>query len=723
MSPTKKKPLYLAILWHMHQPLYKDAATGEYILPWVRLHTLKDYYDIPALLNDYSNIKQVFNLVPSLLMQLDDYKHDSVKDRFLQLTVKAAAELSVEDKVFLLKNFFLANWDHMIKPYPRYWELLQRRGPSLALSDLYQVQSLFAIHDYRDLQVWFNLAWSGNTLMADPVLRKLIRKGAHFSEEDKQRLLARQQRLLSETVPLYIKLEQRGQIEISTTPYYHPILPLLCSTKLGQVSDSRTPLPRSEFHYPQDADRQIQQAVAFHEQLFGHAPAGLWPSEGAVADEIIPLIRRHGVQWIATDEEILRRSLGQEAALTAAQLYQPYQITQNGHRLAIFFRDHALSDRIGFVYSKWSGRDAAQDLIAKLHNIRAALPDDQTRYIVSIILDGENAWEYYPKNAKEFLTSFYELLAADPYIKTVTYREFLQQEKDRVELGHLHPGSWIDGNFRTWIGHAEKNRAWELLCEARGFLESNKKRANEKAWEAIFMAEGSDWFWWYGDDHASETAAELDYLFRRHLKNVYYFMGERIPTALDQPIKQISTNLVTLKHPTGLLRPTIDGKVSHFFEWEFAGCFRAGAGQGSMHQADRLVKEIYFGYDPNTLYLRVDAESPARLTEATSRRIEFLFQSPTPKRLILDLAAPPTGPTLTLESADAAGPQELGTVRVGKIVEMALPIAALGIADGNTVEFTLAVFQGENELERWPRPGVISFSFSPSELEQSEWSV
>lgn len=722
MGQTKPTPLYVAILWHMHQPLYKDSVTGEYMLPWVRLHAIKDYFDIPALLRLYPEIKQIFNLVPSLLMQLEDYKRGGVKDRFLDVTRKNAAELTADEKVFLLKNFFMANWDRMIRPYPRYWELLQRRGASTEPTDLYRAQVRFSTNDFRDLQVWFNLAWSGNTLMEDPMIRKLVRKGSLFTEEEKRRLLERQDQLLAEIIPLYRSLEQSGQIEISTTPLYHPILPLLCSTRLGKVSDYRTPLPAVEFHYPQDADHQIKEAVRFHERVFGKLPAGLWPSEGSVADEIVPLARRHGLQWMASDQEILRRSLDVGSSLAATQLYQPYQITQKGHRMVMFFRDHALSDRIGFTYSKWDGGDAAQDLVTRLRQIQTILPQDRRRYIVSIILDGENAWEYYPQNGKAFLTRFYELLSREPNIKTTTFSEFLQQEKDIAVLDHLHPGSWIDGNFRTWIGHPEKNRAWELLYEARRFLESGRGRVSEQARESILMAEGSDWFWWYGDDHTTETAAELDYLFRQHLKNVYYYMGESSPPALDQPIKQIQTPIAPVKQPTGMIHPTIDGKVTHFFEWEFAGCYRVGAGQGSMHQADRLIKDIHFGYDPTTLYLRVDTERPLRPSDPNAVRLEFIFQKPGERRVLLAPDGAQAAYRLTIQSPET-GEQEASTFRIGKIAEIALPASALGLRDSDIVEFSLTAFQGKNELERWPRPGVIRFVFGPTEMEQNNWYV
>lgn len=713
-----KTPLYLAILWHMHQPLYKDLSNDWYILPWVRLHAIKDYYDMAAMLNEYPSIRQTFNFVPALLLQLEEYSQGKANDKFLELTKKPAAQMTPDEKIFLLKNFFLANWDRMIKPYPRYWELFEKRGRFINQTDLAKVWSRFSSQEYLDLQVWFNLAWCGNTLLSNPAIKKLIQKERNFSEQDKQVLLSEQQRLIREIVPLYRSLLARGQIEASVTPFYHPILPLLYSTRLAKVSDPHTPLPSVDFSFPQDVLAQIRLGIDYFQKTFGMAPQGMWPSEGSVAEEIIPFVADAGIRWIATDEEILRRSLG--PSLKAEDLYRPYKVRKEAKEVTIFFRDHLLSDRIGFVYSKWNGAEAAWDLFDRLRRIHHILPQDNKRYLISIIMDGENAWEHYPHNARDFFNAFYKLLSDSPEIRTTTFNDFLASEPHVATLRSLHPGSWINGNFRTWIGHAEKNKAWEYLFDARRFLEENKERATEKTWASLFTAEGSDWFWWYGDDHFSENSEDFDFLFRQHVKNVYRSMGGNAPEYLDHPIKEPSAAVTLEKDPSGLVSPILDGKVTDYYEWLFAGCYKTVGGNGAMHQTSRVVDSIYFGYDSAHLYLRLDVTRDGRLDGLT-----FSFSFLAPRTLTVTLKpSGPSGYRMVLTRGDSSqGARDLVSFAVDKIIEMAIPLDEIGARDGEVIEMRLIVLQEDNSIEDWPKRGAMKIRFSPRNLEEANWTV
>ena len=376
------QPIYLAIVWHMHQPYYKDLVTGEYVLPWVRLHGIKDYYDMVAVLDKAPNMKATFNLVPSLIEQIEDYVNNNAKDKALVISEKDPRDLSNEEKVYLLKNFFMANWETMIKPYPRYEALLLKRGRFASNSDLQKVASHFTRQELLDVQVWFNLTWFGFEYRNnDPVVSAMFAKGTGFSQEEKLSLLAKQKELLGKIIPKYKELAQRGQIEIAVSPYYHPILPLLCDTQIAKDSMPYIKLPPVRFRHPEDADAQISMAVKFYEERFGEAPAGMWPSEGSVSEEILPLIVKNGISWIATDESILASSL--RKGLTPEELYKPYKIYADGRPINMIFRNHFLSDQIGFVYQRWRAKDSVADFKKHLYNIRASLPDDGKKYLVS----------------------------------------------------------------------------------------------------------------------------------------------------------------------------------------------------------------------------------------------------------------------------------------------------------------------------------------------------
>jgi alpha-amylase/alpha-mannosidase (GH57 family) len=349
----------VAILWHMHQPFYEDLVTREHIMPWVRLHALKDYYGMVALLREFPSIRATFNLVPSLLVQLEAFAADRARDRYLELGLKPAEQLTVADAEFIVANFFHAQRQRMIDVYPRYAELLERRASA----------ARFTIDQLRDLQVWQKLAWIDPFyLSGDERVRRLVSKGRGFDEEDKTLLRTVELELLNRVIPEYRDAATRGQIEIATSPFYHPILPLLCDTDVYHRTHPGSPLPRRRFHHPEDAEAQLVRAADCHERLFGRRPVGLWPSEGSVSDAMVPLVSRAGFSWMATDEQILARSLG----LTFSRdpyghveqpelLYRPYTVQVGGSSVSCVFRDHVLSDRIGFVYAGWAPDAAADD--------------------------------------------------------------------------------------------------------------------------------------------------------------------------------------------------------------------------------------------------------------------------------------------------------------------------------------------------------------------------
>src|SRR4051812_4280409 len=360
----------LAFLWHQHQPYYPDDVAGDNPMPWVRLHGVKDYYGMALHLLEFPEMRCTINLVPSLLVQLLAYTEHGATDRCLDVSRAPADGLAEGDALFLLDHFFMANPEQMILPFPRYAELYHRRAANR--NHAREALRRFQERDLRDLQVWFNLAWMHPLAVErDDGLRALRDKGRHFTEEEKKALLDKQFDVLRQIIPLHRKLAESGQVELTTTPLYHPILPLLLDKKTARESMPDVRLPHFTQGYPEDADVHVRRAVEQHEAIFGHRPTGMWPAEGSVAQIMLPLLARHGIRWIATDEEVLGASTQGLVRRDAHGhvrnpdlLYRPYKVCEGSAELNIVFRDHALSDLIGFHYQR-SDAEAAADNFAR----------------------------------------------------------------------------------------------------------------------------------------------------------------------------------------------------------------------------------------------------------------------------------------------------------------------------------------------------------------------
>ena len=689
--------LRIVLLWHHHQPFYRDLRTGRYRLPWVRLHGLNEYYTMGALAREFAELPLVFNLVPSLLRQLEEYAQGEAQDPWLDLTRRDPGDLDETEREFLLRWFFVANPATMIAPDARYQALAALRE---IRGRRWQRQEL------RDLQVWFNLAWTSPLARAsDPALGALVAKGRDFSEEDKRLLLERQQALLGSVIPLYQDLEARGRVELSTSPFYHPILPLLCDSEVAREANPETRLPATPFAYPEDARWQIQAAVSFHEARFGRRPRGLWPSEGSVSEGMLPLVAEAGIRWIATDEVILHRSLGQPSPPRS-----PYLVESCPEGPLIFFRDHALSDRIGFVYARWEAEDAAEDLIRRLLQHREAGEGS----VITLALDGENAWEHYPDQGIPFLRHLYRTLLKTPELEPVTLETASQMAPARV--ARLHPGSWIDGDFTIWIGHPEDHRAWEFLARARSALavaEADGRLSPEqlaRAREAVLIAEGSDWTWWYGEEHSSGTDEIFDDLYRSHLTAVYEAIGESPPEELSTPILGTGKAVRPSATPSEFIHPTIDGRITDYFEWRAAGRFAVSG--AALHRAHPRLEGLAFGFDTEHLYLRVDSASD-------------LGETPQPLALLVEVqASRPHAMRLSLDKSPQSRPlPEGGEAAVGDVIEIALPLERLGLSAGDS--FTLAITLTDpegREVERLPTRGVFSLTVL-GEVDADTWEA
>ncbi|MBA3034044.1 MAG: glycoside hydrolase [Gammaproteobacteria bacterium] len=539
------KPLDLVFLWHMHQPDYRDHASGTFIMPWTYLHAIKDYTDMAAHLERHPTIRAVVNFVPVLLDQLDDYigqfASGEFRDPLLRLLATADLDaLSEAERTFLFETCFRCNHATMLAPFSRYrrlhelYESLSREGEAALdyLSGAY----------LADLVTWYHLAWTGETeRRREPLLAELMAKGEAFSLTDRQNLLAFIGKTLANLVPRYRALQERGQIELSTTPACHPLAPLLLDFKTARESQPEAALPLATL-YPGGRERVGKHIVAAqesHARRFGKPALGLWPAEGALSAAFAQQLAAAGCRWTASGENVLQHSLGAPQAHAA---HHPWQLSA-APGLTLFFRDDRLSDQIGFEYSKWHGRDAAAHFVAQLEAIAAAAPAGETP-VVSIILDGENAWEYYPYNGYYFFSDLYELLEAKPALRTRTYADVLEagSRSAAPDLPRLTAGSWVYGTLSTWIGDPAKNHAWDLLCAAKQsydrVLASGRlsEAAATTAEAQLAICESSDWFWWFGDYNPAQAVVSFDRLFRRNLANLYRCLQLAPPVQLDIPI-------------------------------------------------------------------------------------------------------------------------------------------------------------------------------------------
>ena len=590
----------LCFLWHMHQPFYRDLVSGEYRLPWTRLHALKDYYGMVQMLDEFPDMRQTFNIVPSLLLQIEEYASGRAKDRLLTLALKETAALTPAEKELLLSFSFRANEQRLIHRYPRYaelWEQARRHAqvPGRAVH-------AFTAAMFRDLQVLSQLAWFDEQYLAyDPDIRALKEKGCDFSFADQQTIGSKQRELLGKVLNTYRQAAMRGQIEISTSPFYHSILPLLCDSNIADISHPYAALPE-QFNYPEDAFSQMSSAKIYIENALGVVVHGLWPPEGAVSDDVFARTANAHFRWTASDDSVLERTLGHD--LRPEEKYRPYLWQRGGQSIQVLFRDHRLCELIGVVYARLDPEQAAAHFLRELHRACDDMLQQGQDATVPIILDGENAWEHYHENGRPFLRALYRRIAEDPKIAAVTISQALEGSAP-AHIEQIFPGSWIDANFDVWIGAEEDNDAWEMLLDARRRFDEAAAGASPEnrrlAWEELMIAEGSDWCWWYGPEHSAEGRDEFDNLFRGHLANVYRLLGEAVPTDLSHTL--LRTQQPQHRGPTGTIQPVIDGRLTSRAEWANAGRYRALHTSGPMHSQRPPIRELLYGSDGQNLYL------------------------------------------------------------------------------------------------------------------------
>ena len=638
----------LAILWHFHQPCYRDLLTGQFLMPWVRLHGVKDYTGMAALLEEFPAIRCTVNFSPVLLDQIRAYTAGAT-DTMLDLSLRPASSLSEDEKAAMLATFFFAHRETVIGAFPRYRELLGLRRNGWT----------FREQDLRDLQVLANLAWFHPLV---PSVDDLRRKGQGFQEMDKPVLQARIRETLSAVIPRWRALE--GRVEFSVSPYYHPIIPLLCDFASAREAIPDLPLPAAP-SLRGEAEVQVRRALAAGERYFGRPPAGLWPSEGSVSEEACALFERCGVRWVATDQALL----GEPGV-------------RRWRNLKIVFRDTTLSNLLSFTYPAMDSEEAAADFLRRLEGRAGPVP---------VILDGENPWENYPDGGVPFLRALYRRLSGHPRIRTVTMDEL----EPTGTVDRVPAGSWINRNFAVWIGHEEDRRAWEVLGRA---VEDLREVSLETAWECIRAAEGSDWFWWFGEDYSSAQDMEFDALFRRHLMNAYRAAGRPWPEVLARPIKRPRRE-VLFETPTGLLSVRVDGRANGYFEWSSAGRYALSREYSVISGEAAVLHEIRYGFDLETLFLRMDFRPGVDARSAVARTA-FRIVTTRPRHKVVPLQ---------------------GVAH--EIYEAAVPFSSLDVSGGDEVEFFLEIEREGGTPVRLPSLAPLWFRVPLGDYRWENWSV
>jgi alpha-amylase/alpha-mannosidase (GH57 family) len=712
----------LVLIWHMHQPQYRDPASGRYVLPWTRLHALKDYWGMVRTLREFPNFHATFNVVPSLAAQLEEYASGTFSEPWFDIAFRPAEELDADAKTVILDRAFQINRENLMRRWPRFTELFNRTQHA---DKEMNAADLFSQRDWRDVQLLSQLAWMDEFwLTSDPVLLRLADKGANFSEEDKLELRAKQLELLREVLPEYRRASETGQIEISTTPFYHPILPLVCDSDMGRVSNGHIQPLVPAFRYPDDAAEQLRRARNYHEKLFGQAPQGLWPSEGSVSDQALDLAAEQGFKWFGTDEGVLGRTLGcgfgrdgSGIPENADRMYSPLRVLRNGKEIVGFFRDHMLSDLVGFVYSRMGAMAAAEDLHQRLRAIGDRVHTGRP-LTVSIILDGENAWEYFPHSGREFLKQFYRRVESDPDIHALTATEAIAAAGEIPSVENVVPGSWINANFDIWIGDREDLVAWGMLRKAREAYAKAKRLHDQgsdgavnaeklsAAYESLLAAEGSDWCWWYGPEHSTYNDAEFDAFYRTLLTEVYLKIGAEPPGELAEPIKRLPEDAL-ISPPQSYLHVRVDGRESSYFEWLGAGLYAADRRGGSMHGRAYLMHELHYGFDDEWLYVRVDLfeEAKAELRDCVFRVAVRAAQEVKIQARIRDGILS----EVQVETNDACllGAQQYVQVAYGQILEVAIARSVIETAGRDSVQLATSLWESGLPVDMLPSEGSL----------------
>ncbi len=691
------KKLHLAFLWHMHQPMYLDPLTERFIMPWVRLHALKDYLDIPQAMLDAKNAKFNINFVPSLLTQLDDYIESKHMDDYLEFAYKNPDWMSPWEKEFVIKNFFNINREKIVFKSRRYKELYHKKNnmPPEFWS------TSFSPQDIRDLQILFHLGWSGTALIKNStLLKELIKKDSDFTENEKTALLNEQYEYLK-TIRDFIKgLASNKNVEVSITPFYHPIIPVMNDIQNVPKAWSNSILPNNFQSMREYSQKHVDCAHSFAKKYFGKEISGMWPAEGSVSIDLVDILKETPTKWIATDEAILAKTLNRAPQINES--LSPHHFDG----VDIFFRNHALSDKIGFVYSNWGKEDAVKDFIHELLHIKSVTTKEDA--LVCVILDGENAWEYYEDNGEPFLTHLFDEISKQDWLQLTTFSEYSENHRANIiNLSTLMPGSWIDGNFNTWINEQTKNRYWEILFKLQTLIETSKKTGNiDKSLENeidhnFMVAQGSDWMWWAGEGHSSANDLDFDQLFRNYVSKVYQLLGLEIPFELTQPL--YSQNIhVSYTEPLRLIHPKITGMLDDYFGWSSSGEILSE--QGAIHKTDVIIKKILFGFDEYFIYFQISLYEDIEVFKENGHQIELEIVNYKKINLKKDR-------NIIYKDVE--------------VIETAIPISYIdsNLTTKDKINFRFNVLSNGNTIERIPHSETVEIKIPDESFDMENWCV
>ena len=717
------KKLSLAIYWHMHQPVYE--IEGTYLMPWSRLHAVKDYLDMALFLDRYPNLKLNFNVVPALMDTVIDYcngKHDIHSE----LTITDVETMPDEEKAFVLNNFFSPKFETMLYKSENYKNLYQKRYAK----DFCDLKD-FDNRELSDLMALFNLVW------IDPIhfnryprLQELWNKQYNYTLEDRVEIIEIQRQIMREIIPTYRKFIAEGRIELSTSPYYHPVLPILADIKNATKSVMTTEGLPSSLGMLEDARLQIKKALDRVEEILGARPKGIWPPELCIGAKTLDLLAKEGVSWTVSDEGILSDSINFDFIRDfKGNLSDPYHLLKvyeyqtKTNPINIIFRDRSIPNLINFEYAGIDSKMAASDLYDKIKVMQNKLlvsPDEE--HLLTIALDGENCWENYQNDGNDFLNNFYTLLENDETLETTLVSDYIEKDKHKKTLTKIHSGSWIDKTFQYWIGEPTKNKAWTYLKEAKDTFENFAKENKDNpliavAQRELLIAEGSDWFWWYGEPNNSGQDFVFDYMFRERLKNIYLSLNLQYPEYLNESL--ITKIEMPFKHPTGVITPRMDGFTSSYDDWYHSG--NISLLDGPVFRENKNVDKIHFGCDGDNVYFRLHVNKGSgesgfierinqfyiymrnatnignrayiRLISKTDNPYPILrekFEHELTLTLLKDTLYPPRLTScLHPNMWTLANPEGIKIV-YNDVIDITIPFDLLGVQKGETIEFFMA---------------------------------
>lgn len=615
------KKLSIAFYWHMHQPVYE--LDSVYLMPWARLHAVKDYLDMVLILEKHPSIKLNINIVPALIDELIDYAENGFHDIHSSLTITPVEELSANEKEYILTNFFKAEYETMVYHHPTYRKLFKKR---YAKKDI-NIED-FTNQEYSDLMALFNLAWIDPThLNRFPELRQLKSKERGFTLKDRIQIIELHRKIISQIIPTYKEYIQKGRIELTTSPYNHPILPILCDYTTSIMDAYTTENLPNSMDLTEDAYYQVKTAIDRIEEVFGVRPTGLWASEHCLTPNVLELLTRLGIKWTISDESVLSKTINFEFIRDfKGNLEDPYHLLKvynyksNNSDIDVIFRDSTIPSLINFEYSGMNAKMAAEDLYNKIKLIQSKLlvsPDNS--HLLTIAQDGENCWERYKDDGAEFLNTIYSLIEKDSTLETVRISDYVEQDNSKRFIDSIYPGSWINKDFQFWIGDPVKNLAWNYLATVRNDIieiskEFSDKSAINAAMNEIYIAEGSDWFWWYGEPNNSGQDNIFDFLFREHLKKAYKYLDSAYPDFLDKSVIALAYQNIT---DDDSFQNVVDSDVEFINSFDLI--------DGPVYRDNKLCDKIEYGFDLNNVYLRLHMNPNFKNADDFRPRISHFF--------------------------------------------------------------------------------------------------